>query len=161
MVLSAVQPITTNVREMKNARRLPLRQITSSKGELTPRGCTRIAVVGSSHFAPRDLHDAARPTLAAFPRPPGATSARDHSRNGWFIVIHAASFCSKVVRSDSSWSRVRPYEAVGIALLQICAVGSKTVHRASEGTGLCSGKVESCLTKLHGSRVGSSPQARP
>jgi len=39
-------------------------------------------------------------------------------------------------------------------LLQSCAEGSKIFHRASKGTGLCSGKVEFCLpTKLRARRA--------
>lgn len=53
-----MQPIAPNVRETENARWLPLRQTTSSKGKLTPRDYTRIAVVGSSHVAPQDLNSA-------------------------------------------------------------------------------------------------------
>ena len=42
-------------------------------------------------------------------------------------------------------------------MLQSCAEGSKIVHRASKGTGLCSGKVEFCLpTKLQAPRANVS-----
>ena len=67
-----------------------------------------------------------------------------HIASSCSLMIQAASLGAKAVRSDSSRSRVRHYEAAGIALLQICALGSKTVHRGSKGTGLRSGKVEFC-----------------
>jgi hypothetical protein len=64
-------------------------------------------------------------------------------------MLHLAFFCSEVIRSDSEWKTLLHFASEGFTLLQSCAEGSKVVHRASKGTGLCSGKVEFCLpTKL-------------
>ena len=66
-----------------------------------------------------------------------------------------------MIRSDSAWKALLHFTSEGFTLLQSCAEGSKIVHRASKGTGLCSGKVEFCLTKLQALRANSSPFAAP
>jgi hypothetical protein len=64
-------------------------------------------------------------------------------------MLHRASFCSEVIRSDSRWKvLLHPASEVSISF-QIGAGNSKLIQYASKRAGLRSGKVEFCLpTKL-------------
>jgi hypothetical protein len=56
---------------------------------------------------------------------------------------------------------LRHFEAIRVTAIQLGAKNSRSVHLASKGTGLCSGKEEFCLTKLQAPRANSSQFTAP